>query len=79
LYEGNDGEAPGRAALEVPLSASPGLAEAELLRRDDLPAFHAMAERMVAANEMWYVLALTDAMPLATSPRGTETSGSRPG
>jgi PAS domain S-box-containing protein len=40
-------------ALEV-------LATSDLLSRDDLAAFHAQARRAVAAQDVWYVLALTD-------------------
>lgn len=40
-------------ALEV-------LATSDLLRRSDLAAFHAQATRAVEAQDVWYVLALTD-------------------
>jgi signal transduction histidine kinase len=36
------------------------LATSELLRHDDLPAFHAEALRMIRVNDMWYVVGLTD-------------------
>src|SRR5262245_25464119 len=37
------------------------LAASELLRHDELRAFHAEAQRMARLNDMWYVVALTDA------------------
>src|SRR5262249_34614128 len=37
------------------------LAASELLRHDELRAFHAEAQRMTRINDMWYVVALTDA------------------
>jgi len=36
------------------------LAASEVLRDDDLPRFHAEAQRMIRVNDMWYVVALTD-------------------